>query len=132
MRPYAPQLIGIVAAIALGLGIWQGYRSFRDGTQVQMTCAQYTAARPDSHWVKLTDCEYDFEHVAFKKQNGSIDVVYLPLRPYGDATSPAQIVVKRDDKLMREMVEQSESNRDPSDAEIERLRKDLERPIEAS
>lgn len=130
MRPYAPQLIGVAAAIVLALGVWQGYRSFRDGRQVEMTCAQYAAARPASHWVKLTDCEYDFEHYAIKRQSGSIDVVYLPVRPFGETSSQSQIVVKRDDKLTLDVVEQLESNRTPSDAMVEQLRKELERPIE--
>lgn len=130
MRPYAPQLIGLAAAIALGTGVWLGYRSFREGTQVEMTCAQYTAARSAAHWVKLTECEYDFEHIAFKRQNGSIDNVYLPVRPSGDTTSKPKIVVKRDDEASRDVVDQLEDGKTPSDAALGRLRIELDRPIE--
>jgi hypothetical protein len=125
-----PVVMACGALVVLGMGGWHTYRGLRDGKQVEMTCGEYSAVRPEGHWLKLTDCEYDFDHYAIKKNGSSIDKVYVPVRPYGDTTSKAQIVVMRDDKLTRNVVEQWEDHRTPSDAALDHLRIELNRPIE--
>src|SRR5262245_32461247 len=104
-------LLAILSIVALWWGGQNTFIGIRDHKQRVISCADYVKQRPDDRWLKLTDCDYDFDHLAYEKTtSGKIRAVYLPLRPAGVEGGPTQIVVKRDDSEMLVVVEAIEHN----------------------
>jgi hypothetical protein len=94
--------VAAVAAVALwwgGQNLWVG---LHEREPVEITCADFIAHRPDAHWLKLTECDVDFDHLAYESssKHGKPTAVYLPMRPRGGAAGPTPILVKRDDADM--------------------------------
>jgi hypothetical protein len=102
----------IVAAVALWWGGQNTYIALRDRTQLEVSCADFLKKRPDSRWLKLTHCEYDFDHMAYEQyKSGKISKVYLPLRPEGEEVGrPTRIVVVRDDDDMLKVAQALEND----------------------
>jgi hypothetical protein len=135
-RKDTPLVIGAFAVAALFGGVYIGLQGLRDDHQVVLSCADYEKHRPDSHWLKLTDCEYDVDHYAVygDKSGGdeitNITKVYLPVKSTAKANGKSPIVVVRNDRDTLEVFEAFQRGHDPSQAAIDRLRAKLDRPIE--
>lgn len=80
-----------LAVTVFGL-LWGGrnaYVSIRNHSPLELTCADMIENPPDAEWVRLRDCEPDFEHmgVETKGRKGSdfVDVtsVFIPLHAAG-------------------------------------------------
>jgi hypothetical protein len=97
---------GVIAIVLCAFGVQFTYEAVRYGKQLEISCADYIKHRPDARWLKLTDCEYDFEHLAYEQdQTGDkYNHIYLPLRAVGDDSLLTNIVVKRSDEAIREVV----------------------------
>jgi hypothetical protein len=117
-------------------GVQKTYVAVRDGSQFQISCADYTTQRrPDASWLRLTDCEYDLDHYAVKYDKDSsskIERVYLPLRPVGIKTGPTVIVVERRDDDMLRVIEWAErgGGHDPPQPAFSRIQAQLDRPTD--
>ncbi|HTL38375.1 MAG TPA: hypothetical protein VL326_34835 [Kofleriaceae bacterium] len=122
-------LLASGAIIGLTFGGWHTYRARRDSKQVEMTCDEYLMDPPESHWVKLTNCEYDLEHFAYKKRSSRVEMAYLRVKPSGDK-GKVPIVVRREDAETLALVEAAVDDREPSEAVGAAARKKLEQPIE--
>jgi hypothetical protein len=124
------------AAACFIAGGWITYTALREGTQLEITCEEYVTKRPTSHWLKLTGCEYDFEHYGVKYKEHTdltgddISAIYLPLHPVGDTLGPIHVVVKHHDKNTLQVFEALEEGREPSPAAVEKLRTELAKPVE--
>jgi hypothetical protein len=124
------------AAASLIAGGWITYTAVREGKQLEISCDEYVRKRPANHWLKLTSCEYDFEHYAVKYKkhtdltDGDIEAVYFPLRPTGDTLGPVHLVVRHRDKNTLKVIEAVEDGREPSPATLEKVRVELAKPVE--
>jgi hypothetical protein len=122
---------GVIALVLCAFGAQFTYVAIRDGKQLEISCADYIARRPDARWLKLTDCEYDFEHLAYEEDQAGDKYthIYLPLRAVGDDSLLTNIVVKRSDEAIRNVVwglEHGESR----PIGIDRVMMDLGKPTE--
>jgi hypothetical protein len=99
-------VVGVLALVSAGWGVQKIYVAIRESHQVTLSCADYVTKRPDARWLKLTDCEYDFDHLAYmaNSSGGKYTAVYFPLRPAGEEGGATHIVVKRDDAAMLDVV----------------------------
>lgn len=124
-------VLGVLAAVLTWWGGQKTYVAIRDSKQVEITCADYVKKRPDARWLKLTDCEYDFEHLAYEEDSSGSKYrsVYFPLRPSGEKDGPTYIVIKRDDKDMLAIVYALEHGNDHPPG-LERVMTDLLKPAE--
>lgn len=78
-----------------GTNAWVGLHN-REATEI--TCADYVKHRPEAKWLKLTECDVDFDNMAIETgKNGVYTAVYIPLRPRGVTEGTNAIVVKRTD-----------------------------------
>jgi hypothetical protein len=124
------------AAAGLIAGGWITYTAVREGKQLEISCDEYVRTRPPDHWLKLTNCEYDFEHYAVKYKERSdltdsdISAIYLPLRPVGDTLSPIHVIVRHRDKNTVKVFGALEQGREPSPAALEKMRIELAKPVE--
>lgn len=98
--------MGVCAVIALWWGGQNTYVALRDRNQLEISCSDYLKKRPDARWLKLTDCAYDFENLAYfqKKGEDKYTSVYMPLRPAGETGGPTHIAVKFEDKELLAVV----------------------------
>lgn len=124
-----------VAGVALCVAFWGAratYVGMHEKKQVEMSCADYVSHPPDASWVKLTGCEYDVDHLAyiFTGSEKKIRTVYIPLRPVGQTSGPAHIAVKRDDRVMIDVVEAFESKRTPPQGPLRTVTDQMSRPVE--
>lgn len=122
----------ILSTICGTIGTWLTYTGLRDGAQREMSCGEYVAVRPDDHWLKLTNCEYDVDHYAVKSSSkgGSITSIYLPLRPVDDTSSKAVVLVLVDDRDVVDVFDDYEHGRTPSDAAVQKAWAVLAKPTE--
>jgi hypothetical protein len=92
--------LAILAIIAFVLAIAWGAQSvfigIRDRTLIEITCADYLADPPAGRWVKLVECELDFENTLVREVDGRVDAVFVPMRPRGVTDGPARLVVETD------------------------------------
>lgn len=124
-------LLAIVSVVALVWGGQNTYIGLRDRSQRVITCADYLKTSPDDRWLKLTDCEYDFDHLAYEQyKSGDIRAVYLPLRPKGVEGGPTRIVVKRDDKEMIKVVNALEHDEAKPQPAFDHVIAQLDQPAE--
>jgi hypothetical protein len=104
----------VLVVLVVGAFWWGGhivYVGLRNGTQVELTCAEYERARPDAEWLRLTRCAADVDHIAIvtSSKSGRITKVYIPLRPEGASAAGApHLVVERDDDAFIELVARAE------------------------
>ena len=99
----------VLGVIAAALCMWGGQKTYvaiRDRQQLEISCADYVKKQPSARWLKLVDCEYDFDHLAYEQESSGdkYKAVYFPLRPAGEEGGPTHIVVKRDDAAMLQIV----------------------------
>ena len=130
-------LAAILGAATVCLAVWGGWKVFvaiRNDTQMEMSCAEYIEKKPETRWLKLWDCAYDYEHYAFVKstRGGRITAVYLPLKPWrgSDNGEKAQIVAKRTDDDMLAVIDALEDGREPPHDALQRLDKEATEAIE--
>jgi hypothetical protein len=125
-------LLLIVAGACLWWGTQNTLVALKERHQLEMTCADYLTKRPDARWLKLTHCEYDFDHLAYEQyKSGNISKVYLPLRPEGEAEGqPTRIVVVRDDKEMVDLTNALEKDEAVVQGDQERVMESLKKPAE--
>lgn len=99
-------LLGVCAIVALWWGGQNTYVALRDRHQLEISCADYLAKRPDTRWLKLTDCTYDFDNLAYFQNRGEdkYTAVYLPLRPVGETSGRTHIAVKFEDREFLDVV----------------------------
>jgi hypothetical protein len=122
-------VVGAIVVVCCWWGGQQTYVAIRDRDQLTISCADYVNKRPDARWLKLTDCEYDFEHLAYEEGASRYRTVYLPLRPAGDSSGPAVIIVKREDRELLDVVWALEHDEEKP-AELDRVMTDLMKPTE--
>ncbi len=117
-------LIAIVTAVALWWGGTNAYVGWREREPFEVSCADFLAHRPDAHWLRLTHCTPDLEHMAEEKtakskygdaEDGKRTAVYVVLRPEGETTGPARIVVRRTDEDILFVLDHDESAPDFDD-----------------
>jgi hypothetical protein len=123
---------GVIALVLCAFGAQFTYVALREGKQLEISCADYIKKRPDARWLKLTDCEYDFEHLAYEEDTtgNKYNHIYLPLRPVGDDQSgPTNIVVKRSDETICNVVWGLEHG-EKRPIGFDRLMMDLGKPTE--
>jgi hypothetical protein len=122
------------AVIGLFFGAWHTHRAIRDGKQLEISCEDYIRERPDNHWLKLTNCEYDVDNYVFirggRQGDGDIRKVFFALRPIGDTSGKTTIVVVRDDKETIALIETAEDGNEPSEAAVARFAADIQKPVE--
>ena len=125
-------LLLIVAGACLWWGTQNTYVALRDRKQLEITCADYIKKRPEARWLKLTHCEYDFDHLAYEAmKGGKITKVYLPLRPEGEESGqPTRIVVVRDDEEMLSTTEALEHDDAVVKNAEDRVMESLQKPAE--
>jgi hypothetical protein len=87
------KLIFVPAVALLMLGAEGVYHSIRAREEVTTSCDQFARARPSSPRVHLTGCEIDYAAAAYRESGTRIEELYLPVRPAGEGTGPAPIVV---------------------------------------
>ena len=99
-------LLGVCAVVALWWGGQNTYVALRDRHQLEISCSDYLKKRPDTRWLKLTDCTYDFDNLAYFQKQGEdkYTSVYLPLRPVGETGGPTHIAVKFEDREFLDVV----------------------------
>jgi len=128
-------VVGVVGLVLGYFGVHMTYVALHDGTQLEISCADYVAKKPDAKWLRLTGCQYDLDHYAFKLKSDSsseIGRVYLSLRPVGVTTGPTQILVERRDDDMLRVIEWAErgGGRAPPQPAFSHIQAQLDRPIQ--
>jgi hypothetical protein len=130
-------LIG-VAAWALYWGATNLWVAARERHPVETTCAAYAARRPSAHWLRLTGCVPDLDHVAIERvheERAGIEVdrritaVYLPLLPAGGPRGRAHVVLKSTDPDLVFLASQAHGSATADEA-ADRVSKWLAEPIE--
>ena len=92
------KLILLVPAIVLlALGSEGIFHAVRGRQEVIVTCEEFARARPSSTRVRITGCEPDYAHAAYRESGSAIEELFLPVRAASHATSPASIVVATSD-----------------------------------
>jgi hypothetical protein len=99
----------VVGGLAV-VGMWWGGHHIKLAVEecepLEISCADYLANKPAAHYLRLTGCEPDFEHMAKETTKGEVTAVYVPLRPVGETGAP-HIVVERDDEEICHFVRSS-------------------------
>lgn len=108
------------AVAALYWGVTNFWVAVHERQPVEITCADYARARPSSHWLRLTGCVLDVDHMAVAKSHeeragvatsgDKITAVYLPLRSSEASQGPAQLVLKSTDPDVLFLASQSEDS----------------------
>lgn len=121
----------IVGGVCVWWGSQNTYIALRDRHQLEISCADYVTKRPEARWLKLTGCEYDFDHMAYEQsQSGTISKVYLPLRPTGEQSGPTRIVVVRDDEEMVKVANALEHDDAKPEPAFDHVMQQLAQPTE--
>lgn len=134
MIPIRVYIVGAcAAALVMIWGAWHTFLAAHDATKREITCADFVKNRPEEHWLKLTECEYDIDHFAYwmdDKDSEKITKVFLPLRPAGDTSGKTQLVVQRHDVEAIAIFNAIENGREPPAIMLADFRAQLEKPVE--
>jgi hypothetical protein len=88
-------LVPAIVLLALGSeGLFQAIRGRHDAS---VTCEEFARTRPSSIRVRITGCELDYAHAAYRESGSTIEELFLPVRASGQSTGPAPIVVATSD-----------------------------------
>jgi len=88
-------LVPALVLVALGSeGLFHAVRGRQDAI---VTCEEFARARPRSIRVRITGCEPDYAHAAYRESGSEIAELFLPMRAVGQTTRPASIVVATSD-----------------------------------
>ena len=133
--PAAMRLMILLLIVAAACWWWGGqnaYVALHDSKQLEISCADYVKKRPESKWLKLTDCEYDFDNMAMEQyKSGKISKVYLPLRPVGEESGgPTRIIVERSDDDMLKVAEAFEHDDAEPHPAMDNVMASLQKPTE--
>jgi hypothetical protein len=83
------RFIWLVPAIALlAVGADGLVRAATSRDDITVTCNQFARARPASARVRVTGCEIDYVHAAYKESSGQITELFFPARPPGNNAAP--------------------------------------------
>jgi hypothetical protein len=98
--------VGVLAAVGMWWGAHHIKLAVEEREPLEISCADYLANKPAAHYLRLTGCEPDFEHMAKETTDGHVTAVYVPLRPIGETGAP-HIVLERDDEEICHFVRSS-------------------------
>jgi hypothetical protein len=87
----------VPALVLLALGSEGLFHAARGRQQAIVTCDEFARARPTSIRVRVTGCEPDYAHAAYRESGTTLEELFLPVRPAGQPTRPATIVVATSD-----------------------------------
>jgi hypothetical protein len=87
----------VPATVLLVLGSEGLFYAARGRHEAVVTCEEFARARPSSVRVRVTGCEPDFAHAAYRESGLTLEELFLPVRPAGQPTRPASIVVATSD-----------------------------------
>ncbi len=91
-------LIPAIALLAVGSdGLVRAITSRQD---ITIICAEFARARPASARVRVTGCEIDYVHAAYRDSSGQINELFFPARPPGNNAAP--LVVATTDRTALE------------------------------
>jgi hypothetical protein len=102
-------LLVLAPVVLLVMGGQQLYKAMKNPNAVKITCADYLAKPPDSHWLTLESCTPDWEGGAYESAAGSTTarVLFVPLRPTGVEGGQTRIVLRTEDKALLDLVNSS-------------------------
>jgi hypothetical protein len=83
--------------VLLALGSEGLFHAARGRQQAIVTCDEFARARPSSIRVRVSGCEPDYAHAAYRESGTTLEELFLPVRPAGQPTRPATIVVATSD-----------------------------------
>ena len=130
-------LIPLLVVVTVAGMVWGGrntYVSLLNRAPVELTCAEYLAARPAARWLVLRDCEADLDHIGVEGRTSTADstalmtatAVYIPLRPAGASRAvPATLVLHADEGLLLQL-----GDRYPSPEDVDKAAAALALPLE--
>jgi hypothetical protein len=124
----------LLLIVTVALFWWGGhslYVSLRNGSPIEISCAEYEKQRPDAEWLRLTHCEPSIENIAFEalaKGTGRVSRVYIPL--VSESGPKARVVVERDDEQLLGLITNTNRGTELTKKQTQQLAKLLSEPVE--
>jgi hypothetical protein len=98
------RFVWLVPAVALlAVGAEGLVRAIGSRQEVTLTCDSFSRTRPTSARLRVTGCEIDYVHAAFRESNGQITELFFPARPPGNNAAP--LVVATTDRSAVDMAQ---------------------------
>src|SRR5687767_11456833 len=100
--------VAVVSLLLLAHGADGTYRAVRSRTQAPMTCADFAREGSSSAWLRLTGCEVDYVHAAYRESSARINELLFAVRPAGAGPdTPAPLVLSTRDPEVLSIAERT-------------------------